>query len=87
MRRTVQKLRERPKEERVAVAGSIAIGVVALLLVGWVAFFLHDLGSGGPVRAEVPEAASMQGQSTIAPPPTTLEFDTPAPATSSLDPQ
>jgi hypothetical protein len=47
IQRTVEKLRERPEHERAAVAGSIAIGVVAILLVGWVAIFLHGFGSGG----------------------------------------
>lgn len=67
--RTVNKLRGRPKDERVAVAGGIALAVVAILLVGWVAFFLHGIGSGQVVevinqlsttqaRSQVPQTAS-----------------------------
>ncbi len=78
VQRTVNKLRERSEEERVAVASSIAIGVVALLLVGWVAFFLHGLGGGEPVQVAAPEpvaqtpttapsqSAALQWEETIA---------------------
>lgn len=65
--RTIHNLRERPQEERVAVAGSIALGVVGILLIGWVAFFLHGIGSGEPVQAAAPPAPA-EGRSVIAPP-------------------
>jgi hypothetical protein len=43
--RTVNRLRERPKDERVAVAGAVAIAVVAVLFIGWVVLFFHGIGS------------------------------------------
>ncbi len=57
IQRTVEKLRERPEHERAAVAASIAIGVVLILIVGWVAVFLHGFGSGGTAVATNPSVA------------------------------
>lgn len=42
---TIENLRERPHDERRAVAGGIAIGVVVILFLGWAFIFLHDLNS------------------------------------------
>lgn len=57
IQRTVDKLRERPEHERAAVAASVAIGVVLLLLVGWVIVFLHGISSGsGFTELEQPAA-------------------------------
>ncbi|MCE9541369.1 hypothetical protein K8R03_02295 [Candidatus Kaiserbacteria bacterium] len=39
IQRTIEKLRERTEEERAAFAGSVAIGVVIVLFLGWAAFF------------------------------------------------
>ncbi len=87
MRRTVERLRERPHDERRAVAGSIALSVVGVLFVGWVAFFLHGIGSGQEVEAtdqqpttQAQQAASVsptisQWQSTVA----TTSDQTPTP--------
>jgi len=54
VQRTINSLRDRPKDERVAVAGGIAIAVVTVLLVGWVVFFLHGIGSGTSSQATNP---------------------------------
>lgn len=67
MRRTINSLRERPQDERVAIAGSIALGVVGILLIGWVAVFLHGIGGSEPVQAVTPPAPT-EGRSVIAPP-------------------
>ncbi len=45
MRQTLENLRERPKDEKNAIAVSIALGVVAILFIGWVIYFLHSLAS------------------------------------------
>lgn len=41
----MQNLRERPKDEKNAIAGSIAIGVVIILLLGWLIYTFHALAS------------------------------------------
>jgi len=46
MQETINRLREQPKEHRTAIAASIAIGIVIILLVGWFFFFMHGLGKG-----------------------------------------
>ncbi len=83
VQRTIDNLRQRPQEERVMVAGSIAIGVVALLLVGWVVFFLRGMGGGEPIQATAPQPApTTQGHSQVAPPTSTaLQWQTDASAT------
>ena len=43
----VDNLKERPKDERKAVAGGIAIAIVALLFFGWAFLFLKKLQKGG----------------------------------------
>jgi hypothetical protein len=61
LRRTIEDLRERPHEERTALAASIAIGVVAVLLVGWLIYFFHSIGGSsapGPAAAETGVASS-----------------------------
>lgn len=50
MKKAIDDLKEKPKEERTAVAGSIAVMVVVLLLVGWGFFFLKRITSGAPVE-------------------------------------
>lgn len=41
----IERMKERPRDERVAIAGAIAIGVMAALFFGWAIFFLSTLGS------------------------------------------
>ncbi len=36
-------LREKPKDEKTAIASVVAIGVVAVLLIGWAIWFLHKI--------------------------------------------
>lgn len=46
LQNSVDKLKERPKDERVAVASGIAVSVVIILLVGWAVLFFRKIGSG-----------------------------------------
>ena len=46
MKETINRLREQPEEHRTFVAAVIAIGVVALLFIGWVFLFVHGLRQG-----------------------------------------
>ena len=46
IQKTVNNLKDRPKDERKAVAGGIAITVIAILLVGWAFFFIKRIQSG-----------------------------------------
>jgi hypothetical protein len=50
MKKAVEDLKEKPKEERVAVAGSIAVMVVVFLLLGWGFIFLKKISRGAPVE-------------------------------------
>jgi hypothetical protein len=50
MRKAVEDLKEKPKEERAAVAGSIAVMVVVFLLIGWGFLFLKKITRGAPVE-------------------------------------
>jgi len=50
MKNAIEDLKGKPKEERTAVAGGIAVMVVALLLVGWGFFFLKKITRGAPVE-------------------------------------
>ena len=43
--RTIQNLRQRPKEDRQAVASGVAIGVAILILVVWTFVFMRSLRS------------------------------------------
>ncbi len=49
MKETIDKLKERPKDERTAVAGGVAALVALLLLVGWGFFFLKRIVRGESV--------------------------------------
>lgn len=42
-RRTVENLRERPREDRIAVAAWSAIAVVAILFLGWAVYFFNSI--------------------------------------------
>jgi len=48
------KLRERPKEDKTAIAGGIAIFVVAVLLLGWGILFLRKIVSEKPMEQYAP---------------------------------
>jgi hypothetical protein len=43
IQKTVNNLKERPRDERKAVAGGLAIMVVIILLLGWAIFFFKKL--------------------------------------------
>ena len=45
VQRTINTLRERPKDERVAVAGGIAIAIVTILFFGWAIFFFRGINN------------------------------------------
>jgi hypothetical protein len=60
--RTLNNLRERPREERTAIAAWIAIGVVAILLICWLIFFLHSIASSAaPVPQSVATSTDQNG--------------------------
>lgn len=42
---TLEHLRQRPKDEKTAIAASVAIGVVAILFIGWLVYFFHSIES------------------------------------------
>ena len=56
MQETIERLRQQPKEHRTAIAASIAIGVVALLMIGWFLFFMHNLSKGSLEYTRPPDA-------------------------------
>ncbi len=46
VQKTINNLKEGPKEDKVAVAGGIAISIVAVLLVAWAIFFFRNIAKG-----------------------------------------
>lgn len=82
---TLDNLRERPHRERRAVAGAVAIGVVAILFVGWAAFFFHSLAGGEPVQA-ASAPAYPDGHAVVAPSQQPLQWDATAATTSQETP-
>jgi len=46
VQKTIDNLKERPKDERKAVAGGIAITVVVVLLLAWGVIFIHRIQTG-----------------------------------------
>ena len=48
IRTTIDNLKNQPKKDRVAVAGSIAIAVVTVLFLGWAIAFFHNMRSINP---------------------------------------
>jgi hypothetical protein len=50
--RTIEHLRTRPREERVAFAGTVAVGVMIVLFLGWAVFFLHSLRTSSEAAQE-----------------------------------
>ena len=62
LERTLNNLRERPKEERTAIAAWISIGVVAILLIGWLIYFLHSIqNTPAPVPQSVATSTDQNG--------------------------
>lgn len=55
MRQFVEDMKERPREERVALATSIAIGTVVLLFLVWGFFLLRTIKQNAPVLPETQE--------------------------------
>jgi amino acid permease len=55
MRQFVEDMRERPKEERVALATSIAIGTVVILFLVWGFFLLRTIKENAPALPETQE--------------------------------
>lgn len=49
MQSTIDKLKEKPKEQKTAVAGGIATVVVAVLLIGWGFYYLKKVLAERPV--------------------------------------
>ena len=47
VQKTLDNLKQGPKEDKVAVAGGIAVSVVAVLLVGWAILFFHRIQKEG----------------------------------------
>lgn len=46
----LDKLRDKPKDDKTAIAGGVAIVVVGILLIGWAIFFLRKIAhENGPV--------------------------------------
>jgi uncharacterized protein HemX len=46
VQKTIDNLKERPKDERKAVAGGIAILVIAVLLIAWAILFFRKIANG-----------------------------------------
>ena len=43
VQKTINNLKERPKDERAVIAGGIAVSIVVVLLVAWAILFLRNL--------------------------------------------
>ena len=56
-------LREKPKDEKTAIASGVAIAVVALLLIGWAIWFLHKITSEKPPVEQGPDFSYLRNQS------------------------
>lgn len=50
IQKAVDNLKEKPKEERKAVAGGIAFGVVVILFLAWAFLFFKKIQHGGQLR-------------------------------------
>jgi len=48
------RLRERPKEDKTAIAGGVALVVVAILLIGWGIIFLKRIANEAPTEQYAP---------------------------------
>lgn len=58
----IHELRQRPREDREAIASLIAVGVVVILLVGWVIFFARGVVSAVP---HMPQESSSANQNPV----------------------
>ncbi|HEY4513880.1 MAG TPA: hypothetical protein VJH69_00995 [Candidatus Paceibacterota bacterium] len=45
LRKSLEKLRERPKHEQRAFAAAVAVTVVSILFVGWIIYFFRTIGN------------------------------------------
>ena len=50
IQKAIDNLKDKPKDDRKAVAGGIAIGIVLLLLLGWGFFFFKRVQSGAQLQ-------------------------------------
>ncbi|MEK7132533.1 MAG: hypothetical protein AAB830_00620 [Patescibacteria group bacterium] len=65
LQKAVDNLKNRPKDERKAVAGGIAVLIVAILLVGWIVHFFKKIQSGGVQIEQI--GSGLKGQFDISP--------------------
>ena len=63
--KTIRELKNRPQHERAAVARVIAIGIAAVLFIGWAYFFFSNLHLAAPVAA-VNDAGTQAAQAITA---------------------
>lgn len=56
--RAIERIKERPPEERRALAGTIAVGVVVVLFIGWGAFLFRGLVAAPTATASAGEAST-----------------------------
>lgn len=56
--RAIERIKERPPEERRALAGTIAVGVVVVLFIGWGAFLFRGLVAVPAATASAGEAST-----------------------------
>ncbi|MBM3261223.1 hypothetical protein FJY93_02285 [Candidatus Kaiserbacteria bacterium] len=52
IKRTIETLKERPRDERLAFSALSAMAIMALLLVAWGWFFFRDMGRSVPAVTE-----------------------------------
>jgi hypothetical protein len=64
VQRTIDNLKDRPKHERKAVASSIAIGLIVILLLGWAIVFFSR------IRSDVQDSNIQDQAASTAPAPT-----------------
>lgn len=50
LQKTVDNLKDKPKDEKKAIAGGIAISVVLILLIGWSFFFFKKIQRGAQLQ-------------------------------------
>ena len=58
IQRTINSLREKPKEDRKAIAGGIAIGVVVILFLSWATLFFRGIQRNSEQAAQESQQAS-----------------------------